>query len=37
MSELDPEAAYDWPADAAASIRALYDTDSGRLDNWSER
>ncbi len=26
-----------WAEDAAASQRALYDTDSGRRDNWSER
>lgn len=26
-----------WAGDAAASHRALYDTDSGRLDNRSER
>tara|TARA_R100001244_G_scaffold6385_14_gene7540 strand:+ start:2830 stop:3117 length:288 start_codon:yes stop_codon:yes gene_type:complete len=26
-----------WAEDAAASHRALYDTDSGRRDNWSER
>tara|TARA_R100000655_G_scaffold92848_1_gene134059 strand:+ start:15170 stop:15466 length:297 start_codon:yes stop_codon:yes gene_type:complete len=26
-----------WAEDAAASHRALYDTDSGRRDKWSER